>query len=222
MIPRVHPSSNSSIDLHSVGGSYASGKSPSRGQLNRYPSLSAISKAEIPRAVFIQNAEPDAHEYDDQTIESYLSTPIRNQNLMMDASGTNRSSDDVSVYTENRRGSAGGLLPKLGSQPSLSRMTSHPELLPAMGSRRNLLRHDSQNFDMVQDVTPDKKWSVKRDCFLEKESSYNEVLEVAYDETGCRNFLTSHKWPVGVQNMLLKNIRKIPLRIFICDDSGLE
>lgn len=39
-------------------------------------------------------------------------------------------------------------------------------------------------------------------------------------ELGAREFLTSHAWPSGLQDTLLKSLKKIPMRFFICDDSG--
>ena len=41
------------------------------------------------------------------------------------------------------------------------------------------------------------------------------------NEDGARQFLNKHKWPVGFQSILVSQItEKIPLRFFICDDSG--
>jgi hypothetical protein len=236
---QVYPSSGASVGSAVSYSTAASSPSrPSRAQLNRYPSLSAVSKSEIPRAIVIQSVDPDeedyheyAHECDDHTIDTYISTPIRNQTLF--------NGDYEGSYPNELRRNSYGSLPKLSSQASLTRKNSQQdmgststmpfltsknsqhELLPPMGSRRNLLRHPSQEFDMVQDVTPDKKWSVKRDCFVEMGSRYNAAMEVAADEVGCRQFLASHQWPLGIQNMLIRNVKKIPLRIFICDDSGM-
>lgn len=37
---------------------------------------------------------------------------------------------------------------------------------------------------------------------------------------GAKRFLSQHKWPGGLQKALLKSVSKLPLRYFICDDSG--
>jgi hypothetical protein len=49
---------------------------------------------------------------------------------------------------------------------------------------------------------------------------YENIIRVAADEGRTRSFLTSKGWCPGLQSLLYKNTRKIPLRIFICDDSG--
>ncbi len=40
------------------------------------------------------------------------------------------------------------------------------------------------------------------------------------NEAGARDFLTSFKWPAGLQTTFVKNLSKLPIRFFICDDSG--
>ncbi len=40
------------------------------------------------------------------------------------------------------------------------------------------------------------------------------------NEGAARDFLTKRSWPHGLQNALLKGLKKIPMRYFICDDSG--
>lgn len=40
------------------------------------------------------------------------------------------------------------------------------------------------------------------------------------NEGGAREFLTANKWPVGLQDCLLDHLNRIPIRFFICDDSG--
>lgn len=44
--------------------------------------------------------------------------------------------------------------------------------------------------------------------------------EEAVDEIGVRNFLMSHSWPNGLQDALVNTLKKMPIRFFICDDSG--
>eukprot|EP01032_Pedospumella_encystans_P011680 gene11680-13567_t len=40
------------------------------------------------------------------------------------------------------------------------------------------------------------------------------------NEAGAREYLGGHKWPLGLQNTSINNLAKIPIRFFICDDSG--
>ena len=40
------------------------------------------------------------------------------------------------------------------------------------------------------------------------------------NETTFRNFLQSNGWPLGLQTTLLNGIKSMPMRFFICDDSG--
>lgn len=44
--------------------------------------------------------------------------------------------------------------------------------------------------------------------------------EEPVNEAGLRNFLQANAWPNGLQESLVKGARKIPIRYFICDDSG--
>jgi hypothetical protein len=48
----------------------------------------------------------------------------------------------------------------------------------------------------------------------------SSALSVAVNEAGAREFLSGCRWPVGLQDTLVKNLSRIPYRIFICDDSG--
>lgn len=41
-----------------------------------------------------------------------------------------------------------------------------------------------------------------------------------YDEVAAKEYLSSCKWPVGLQHTFLRNLSKIPIRYFVCDDSG--
>lgn len=40
------------------------------------------------------------------------------------------------------------------------------------------------------------------------------------DEPAARQFLFNKGWPLGLQTTLINNLAKIPMRYFICDDSG--
>jgi hypothetical protein len=48
----------------------------------------------------------------------------------------------------------------------------------------------------------------------------NISLATQFNEAGARQFLSSNKWPIGLQDTLIANLHKIPKRFFICDDSG--
>ena len=41
----------------------------------------------------------------------------------------------------------------------------------------------------------------------------------ALDYASATAFLSQHRWPLGLQISLLRNIENIPMRFFICDDS---
>jgi hypothetical protein len=45
-------------------------------------------------------------------------------------------------------------------------------------------------------------------------------FEKQINEVGAKAFLDSQGWPKGLQNSFLKSTRKIPIRFFICDNSG--
>jgi hypothetical protein len=40
------------------------------------------------------------------------------------------------------------------------------------------------------------------------------------NEAGARAYLSEYRWPVGLQECLLRSLVKIPIRFMICDDSG--
>jgi hypothetical protein len=40
------------------------------------------------------------------------------------------------------------------------------------------------------------------------------------NEGAARDYLTGRSWPTGLQDALLVGLQKIPIRYFICDDSG--
>lgn len=46
------------------------------------------------------------------------------------------------------------------------------------------------------------------------------LLANEFNEVGAREYLAGQKWPHGLQDTFCQNLRKIPLRFFICDDSG--
>ena len=52
-------------------------------------------------------------------------------------------------------------------------------------------------------------------------AAFEEVLDVLeINEDGVREFLSSISWPQGLQDVFIRNLRMIPIRFFICDDSG--
>jgi hypothetical protein len=48
----------------------------------------------------------------------------------------------------------------------------------------------------------------------------NNGNSTLYDEGRIREFLISQKWPSGLQDTFIANLQKIPIRFFICDNSG--
>lgn len=51
-------------------------------------------------------------------------------------------------------------------------------------------------------------------------SSAPTLTPVPINEAGAREFLSSQNWPSGLQDTFVKNLHKLPMRFFICDDSG--
>ena len=45
---------------------------------------------------------------------------------------------------------------------------------------------------------------------------YNEGI----NEGMAKEYLAGHKWPIGLQETSVEQMRKIAMRYFICDDSG--
>lgn len=45
-------------------------------------------------------------------------------------------------------------------------------------------------------------------------------IHTQYNEAGIREFLSGELWPIGLQDTFIQNLQKIPMRFFICDDSG--
>jgi len=51
--------------------------------------------------------------------------------------------------------------------------------------------------------------------------SVGRIPRVSPNDEAAKQFLTLRKWPAGFQNLVLKQMTEtIPLRFFICDDSG--
>ena len=45
-------------------------------------------------------------------------------------------------------------------------------------------------------------------------------LTPVINESATRAYLARYRWPVGLQTALIKNLTKVPVRFFVCDDSG--
>jgi len=55
---------------------------------------------------------------------------------------------------------------------------------------------------------------------LSAAASASTITVSPYNEGGAREILASVKWPVGLQDAFIQNLSRIPIRFFICDDSG--
>lgn len=55
---------------------------------------------------------------------------------------------------------------------------------------------------------------------FEGQNAQNATVAVSINEGGARELLCLHQWPVGLQDTLISNLKRIPFRFFICDDSG--
>jgi hypothetical protein len=40
------------------------------------------------------------------------------------------------------------------------------------------------------------------------------------NQVAAREYLNTKNWPKGLINFVLKSVKKVPYRFFICDDSG--
>jgi hypothetical protein len=54
---------------------------------------------------------------------------------------------------------------------------------------------------------------------IEVSVDLSDVNDASYN-AGAREFLSANKWPIGLQDTFVKNLTTIPIRFFICDDSG--
>ena len=52
------------------------------------------------------------------------------------------------------------------------------------------------------------------------DTSIESCLNVQFDTDAAKNYLTNHGWPLGLINAFIRSCKKIPIRYFICDDSG--
>ena len=51
-------------------------------------------------------------------------------------------------------------------------------------------------------------------------NNISDLLSTLPNEEGAREFLSSLDWPRGLQQIFIRNLKKIPIRFFLCDDSG--
>ena len=56
--------------------------------------------------------------------------------------------------------------------------------------------------------------------FVNAEAMDNSTQPSFINEAGAREFLSGNLWPIGLQDTCIQNLSKIPIRFFICDDSG--
>lgn len=45
-------------------------------------------------------------------------------------------------------------------------------------------------------------------------------LQNQFNVSGAREFLSLQGWPLGLQDLFIKNLHRIPIRFFLCDDSA--
>ena len=55
---------------------------------------------------------------------------------------------------------------------------------------------------------------------LEEPNPALKHFNLRFDEAAAREYLSRCEWPLGLQDTFIRNLSKIPLRFFICDDSG--
>lgn len=48
----------------------------------------------------------------------------------------------------------------------------------------------------------------------------NSPISSGINEAGAREILSANMWPIGLQDTFINNLSLIPIRFFICDDSG--
>ena len=45
-------------------------------------------------------------------------------------------------------------------------------------------------------------------------------MQASHSDSDAKAFLIEYHWPQGLQDTFIRNLYKIPIRFFICDDSG--
>jgi len=52
------------------------------------------------------------------------------------------------------------------------------------------------------------------------QQAYNEPVHSGVNEPAIRDYLSTNKWPIGLQETFISNAKQIAMRFIICDDSG--
>lgn len=71
----------------------------------------------------------------------------------------------------------------------------------------------SENVNPIAEATP-----VYANPHAALQSTFADVNVTG--ESEARAFFRRHHWPTGLQDTFFQNLRKVPLRFFICDDSS--
>ena len=45
-------------------------------------------------------------------------------------------------------------------------------------------------------------------------------FKFCHTSDGIKDYLTKLRWPVGLQKILLQGVKAVPMKFFVCDDSG--
>ena len=84
--------------------------------------------------------------------------------------------------------------------------------------------YSTNNIPMAEVAPVDLTSGTFFDLPLQRSSQPNpsslQYYNLLFDEVAARAYLSRCQWPVGLQDTFIRNLSKIPLRFFICDDSG--
>jgi hypothetical protein len=74
----------------------------------------------------------------------------------------------------------------------------------------------------VYDMNPMPTASVMNDIHHVVGQAYDDVPNSEYqiNESGLREYLFSQMFPLGLAGLMIDNLKKLPIRYFICDDSS--
>lgn len=104
---------------------------------------------------------------------------------------------------------------------SSSKMNNYPqaEAVPVSQTAYTTAYMDSNpSFIPNASIMPPSSSRDNQQPLLSRNYSSNYTLTP--NEQTTKAFLSQREWPIGLQNLLLKNIVRVPYRFFICDDSG--
>lgn len=96
------------------------------------------------------------------------------------------------------------------SKGSLLSRQATAEALPIPQSGNNMTVIDEKPY-----VSSRPMYTISKNSMS---SSYK--LDAPPNEKRAKEFLSRHRWPVGVQNAFIKSCKKFPVRFIITDDSG--